>query len=606
MKIDEKTKWNGTYDVIVLGFGGAGGTAARFAADNGARVLLVDVAPYGHEGSNTRYSAQHVAMAHNKDKITAYYQQLNAPFMMDKEILDVYLNGFIQMPDYFRKYFKIDPFIWSSDYHVGDHLANKKFLCEYPEYQGSETFDFALVHNQDFDAALWQTIRNEVIKRADKIDIWLNSKAEHLIQNSKNGEICGVIISRNHKQYYIHAKQGVVLATGGFENNEEMQQDYLHINKLTPLGTLYNNGDGVKMAAEVGAKMWHMGNYESLGIVPGYVIAEDANERGRQISGWKNVKSGSIFVVGNDGTRFMREDAKYRHGHIAQHGDYLLPHAYNNAWLVFDSKQFKKFIEEKNQHTLKYRQFFQKVVKADLIQELAKKIRVPEENLRKTVLQFNEFARQGNDTQFNRKPESLEEFDMKRPVYAIRLAPVILNTQGGPKHDAQARILDVNEEPIKRLFGAGELGGMCVNHYQGGGNLAECLIFGKIAGENAAKTSMNDMQITISEKIPKINDLLDGNKNDQIELHEHQYLGSSEGGIGGRILVRVTYQDNSIKKIEVLESHETEGIGAIAIKQIPQEMVLKNSTKVDAISGASTTTKALKEAVNQAIKKAKQ
>ncbi|MBA1392838.1 FAD-binding dehydrogenase, partial [Lactobacillus sp. XV13L] len=149
MKIDETMTWNGDYDVVVLGFGGAGGTAARFAADNGARVLLADAAPYGHEGGNTRYSAQHVAMGHDKDQLTAYFKQLAAPFALDEKTLDAYLDGFVAMPEYFKKHFGINPFIWSRDYKPGDHLANKKRLCEYPEYDGADTFDFALVHNSD-------------------------------------------------------------------------------------------------------------------------------------------------------------------------------------------------------------------------------------------------------------------------------------------------------------------------------------------------------------------------------------------------------------------------------------------------------------------------
>ena len=130
------------------------------------------------------------------------------------------------------------------------------------------------------------------------------------------------------------------------------------------------------------------------------------------------------------------------------------------------------------------------------------------------------------------------------------------------------------------------------------------MIFGKIAGENAAKLESIEDSINLTGKLPRINDLLDGEKDDQIELGQNQFLGSSEAGIGGRILVRVTYFDNEIKKIEVLENHETEGIGAVAIDRIPQEMVSNNSTDVDAVSGASTTTNALKEAVNAAIKKA--
>lgn len=604
MKTNKKTQWNGEYDVIVLGFGGAGGTAARFAADSGSRVLLVDIAPYGHEGGNTRYSAQHVAMAHDKKKIAIYYSKLAKPFGFDKKTMNVYLDGFVNMPEYFQKYFGFAPFIWSTDYQPGDLLAKKKQLCEYPEYEGAETFDFALVHNRDFDAALWKVIRKEVLKRSEKIDIWLNSKAEHLLQDEETGEICGALITRSHHNYFVHAKRGVVLATGGFENNSQMQQDYLHITKLTPLGSLYNQGDGIKMAAEVGAKMWHMNNYESLGIVPGYVIAEGENERGRQVSSWKNVKAGSIFAVADDGTRFMREDAKFRHGHIYKHGDYLLPHAYDNAWLVFDQKQYEKFVQEKANGTLKYLKFFNKIIKADSISELADKIAVPANNLNDTVKKFNEFALTKNDIEFARAPETMEKLALDQPIYAVKIAPAVLNTQGGPQHDECARVLNNDNQPILRLFSAGELGGMCVNHYQGGGNLAECLIFGKIAGENAAKMAKNDVKITIINQLPRINDLLDGSKDDKIELKDNQYLGSSEAGIGGRILVRVTYKNKTIKKVEVLENHETEGIGAIAIDRIPQEMVSKNSTQVDAISGASTTTQALKDAVNKAIKKA--
>lgn len=603
MKIDKKTKWNGEYDVIVLGFGGAGGTAARFAADKGIKVLLVDAAPYGHEGGNTRYSAQHVAMAHDKGKISTYYQQLAAPFAVDEKTMDVYLDGFVQMPEYFKKYYNIDPFIWSTDCKPEDHLAKKKNLCEYPEYEGADTFDFALVHNLDFDAELWKIIRQKVLDRKEKIDIWLNSAAKNLLQDSESGEVCGVIINRNHREYYIHARRGVVLATGGFENSQQMQQDYLHITKLTPLGTLYNKGDGIKMAAEIGAKMWHLANYESLGLVPSYVIAEDENERGRQVSGWKNIKSGSIFAIADDGSRFMREDAKFRHGHIYQHGDYLLPHAYDNAWLVFDQKQYDKFVQERDNQTLKYQKFFDKVIKASSVEKLAEKIAIPVKNLKDTVLKFNQFALNGNDIEFGRSPETLEAFDITGSVYAVKLAPAVLNTQGGPEHDEQARVLSTANHPISRLYSAGELGGMCVNRYQGGGNLAECLIFGKIAGENSAKMAPLE-KVLLTDRVPKINDLVNGSKEEQIDLKENQYLGSSESGIGGRILVRVTYENNTIRRIEVLENHETEGIGAVAIERIPQEMVKQNSTNVDVISGASTTTKALEEAVNRAIQKA--
>ena len=70
-------------------------------------------------------------------------------------------------------------------------------------------------------------------------------------------------------------------------------------------------------------------------------------------------------------------------------------------------------------------------------------------------------------------------------------------------------------------------------------------------------------------------------------------------------MVRVTYQNNTIENVEVMENHETEGIGAVAIKELPGKIVAANSTDIDAVSGASTTTRALEEAVEKAIKQAK-
>ena len=68
--------WNAVYDVVVIGFGGAGATAARFAADAGAKVLLVDSAPEGHEGGNTRYCAQLIASAASQEDMMTYYRGL--------------------------------------------------------------------------------------------------------------------------------------------------------------------------------------------------------------------------------------------------------------------------------------------------------------------------------------------------------------------------------------------------------------------------------------------------------------------------------------------------------------------------------------------------
>ena len=596
-------EWDADYDVVVLGFGGAGASAARFAADKGAKTLIVEAAPFGREGGNTRYSAQHVVMGENLADLTDYYHNLNRPFVTPEKTLQAYLKGMSQIPSYFSEYLGIPAVSWKHDIKPGDAVAVKKTMAEYPELKGSQTIDFALVHKRDKDAGLWKVLRQKVLDRHDQIDIWLNSRANKLIQEPSTGIVRGVRVLRDGKQVNVHAKNGVVLAMGGFENNPELVQTYLHSERLTPLGTLYNRGDGVKMSQAIGAKMWHMTNYESHGILPGITFKEADNERGRQIEQWPALKNGSILVTADDGTRYFAEDAPHRHGHIQTHGSWLIPMKNQHPYLVFDQTQYDEFNAELKQHgRLPYPKFMDKLISAESLAELADKMGVPQKNLERTVERFNQFKRNGEDYEFGRNTDSMRCFD-EGPYYAIAAANDVLNTQGGPERNENAQILDTENQPIPHLFGAGELGGIVANCYQGGGNLAECLIFGKLAGEHAAAQKDDADEVITNGKIG-VNDILDAENATTVDLSDDQYLGRSNSGLGGAITVRVTYEDHRIENVEVVQHHESEDVGLVAIDKVPKEIVAANSTDVDAVSGASASSRAIKEAVNDALKKA--
>lgn len=100
----QNIRWDANYDVIVLGFGGAGATAARFAADDGAKVLLVDAAPAGHEGGNTRYSAQMIGTGTDFDSEKNYYEALTHPMDLDEDMVDTFVEGEVNMPKYVHNY----------------------------------------------------------------------------------------------------------------------------------------------------------------------------------------------------------------------------------------------------------------------------------------------------------------------------------------------------------------------------------------------------------------------------------------------------------------------------------------------------------------------
>ena len=194
--------------------------------------------------------------------------------------------------------------------------------------------------------------------------------------------------------------------------------------------------------------------------------------------------------------------------------------------------------------------------------------------------------------------------------YAIAANATVLNTQGGPKRNEKAEVLGLDGNPIPHLYSAGELGGITAYMYNGGGNIAECVIFGQIAGKNAAakKEALPAYQARTKTASPltytrgKESDL---GKTVDVALSAGEYLGVSHNAMGGDLYVKVTMKDGKIAKVEVLDNKETPGIGTKAIDAIPDAIVKAGSVEVDNVSGATITSKAIKEAVSDALSQVK-
>lgn len=617
MIIDKTIKWDKIYDVVVLGFGGAGASAARFAADNGAKVLLVDKAPEGHEGGNTRYSGQNVGYTPDPEKFRIYYKALAQGFNIDPDVEDTVINGLANMKTYFSKYLDVKPFVFGE--HPEDnpltHTADNQTTATHPDFPGASASELMTVHNGMFDSALWTVLREKVVDRADDIDVWYNSPAVHILQ-TPNKTVVGVQIKRNGKIRNIGARNGVVLATGGFSNNKVKIQDFIGEHHLAPVGTLYNTGDGIDLASEAGARLWHMTTYNSAGIVGDLTLPVKEGERSifqpADIDA-KEMYTGSIFTVGDDGTRYCREDIFSIEGWFYDHGQWRTPHAPIKPFVVFDQKQYEKIAQI--DHVPYQRALKNFLIKANTLNELAEKMGVKPETLKETVEKFNSYAKTGKDLDFHRAKDTLEVFDANGPVYALPMVQSIAQTHGGPKRNGKAEIMDPFNEPIPHLYGAGELGSNIVRIYQGGENLADCLIFGKLAGENAAKVKNDDKYGVFSEKsdvttgasVKEDDDLKsDLKKKYTFKVDHNQYLGVSSAGMGNDIVVRVTVDDDlNLKNVEVLEESESEDYGKRAVKALPEIMVKKNTYDVDAVSGASSSSRAMREAVKNALHAAK-
>ncbi len=581
--------WHGEYDVIVVGYGGAGATASITAADEGANVLLLEKAPKGEEGGNTRFALQAVLSIdkENIDKGTEYFQNLRGKYSTPSD-------------DMIRAYLESASGSYEWLKNIG---ANDILTFPFKEYDlsGGEVMDVMLIDKEAWTSSLYRTLQQAVEDRKSSIEVWYESPGVGLIQDPKTKIIHGVKVDNNGTLLNIRAKNGVVLCTGGFENNMQMIQDYLQLPYAYSKAARYNTGDGIKMAMEVGANLWHMSNVAGPDL---NVLNPETNTafayaiQGRKDSLSTGFGTQNVIFVGADGTRFTDESVLPNHGHINFHGSWTHIPLSLPAYAVFDetarlSQSVYPTWSEGNVEEIEKGL----IVKANTIKELALKIGVNPDNLQNQIKEYNRYCADQKDLIFGRAKDTLKPIK-KSPYYAMELVPSFTNTQGGPERNEKGEVLDIRGNVIPHLYSAGELGSMFSSIYQGSGNLGECVAFGRISGQNAAIIKNDVSQESVMKG--KIFVKAVWQELEVVIPQSGEYIGEDRG-IGGPIKVLVTMKDDKITNIEVVYHNETRGVSTNAIDTVIKSIIENQTTDVDAVSGATVTSKALINAVKKAV-----
>lgn len=597
----DTVSWDGSYDVVVMGAGDAGMTAAVNAARAGADVLLFDVAPEWEAGGNSRYCGQTLSVGVDKAGITEYYKALYGKRPYDEEVIDAYVEGNVNLIKTIEEDFGVTTYAELVPPPGYEHAGK----AEYPEFPGGESIRWWNPPSGGFDSYLYQAIRNTV-EAEPTIDTWYNARGTKLIQDPATKTIVGVEIEKDGELRRIRASNGVVIASGGFECNREMLCDYADIDSARPMGGVHNDGSGIKLAQEVGADLWHMDCFNTTNEFPYCVdVDTEVNEHAIAIKGHAGMiqgfLSGSYIIVTKDGTRFQSERGSNRHGRIYLHGEWRIPACPDKGFAIMDSAQLADMENDGRPFMPGVRESF---IEANTVEELAENIGCSPEVLSHTIEKFNMFCEEGEDYAFGRSPETMRPI-VEAPFYAIPMTQVILNTMGGPRRNARAEIVDVNGNPIPHLYGAGECGSMYGKDYEGGGNLAECLIFGKIAGLNAAEAK--DPLPKISAEPVESNIVYTAGSGSceraetrTYDLAENQAVGTGRS-IGGEIDVMITMDGDTITDCQVVYEHETKGYGSMAVEQLPARIVEANGPDVDTITNATMASSAIRIAVMDAV-----
>ena len=586
--------WDAEYDVVVIGYGIAGETAAIQAAEGGASVLVVEKADSNHAGGNSRYAMQvAVDFDHTRrDDVLEYFKKVRGRYATPNDaILEAFVDGTMENVD------------WAAA-HGANMQTVFESVGEFQNLDGWDLMNYVSVDGTYWDGKLCAALR-AYVEGMEGVDVWLEAPATALVQDSATGVVHGVTVEVDGQPYSVRAKNGVVICAGGYEANMQMVQDFMQLAYAYPKGSTYNTGDGIKLAQSVGADLWHMSNASGPDL--NHINPETGRAAYFAFAGYQAVpghstgfcSANSAIIVGADGTRFHDEGTMPGHGFVNFHGMLLRMPVSLPAYCVFDAAALGAipvYPMWDNARKVADGTILEAATLADLDAALG----LPEGSLEKTVERYNGFCAAGVDEDYGRLPEYLVAIAEEGPYYAFEVKPAFTNTMGGPVRDEQGRVLDTKGEPIPHLYSAGECGSVWGDVYQGGANIGECLVFGRIAGKNAAAPKDDAVQDSVLAKDPVDFSSAAAAPSDAVELGQDEYLGTGTG-IGGDVVVKVTMDGDAIAAVEVVSANETPGIGTTAIEELPARIVEANSADVDVVAGATTTSHAIMEAVNNAL-----
>ena len=448
-KIDELKD---SYDVVIVGSGGAGLTSAIQAYELGLSPVILE--KMDKIGGNTNRASSGMNAAET-------FVQLNHHIV-----------------DSFQEFY--------DETFIGGGKQNNPELLKFFTEHGALAIDWLDQHGLKLDDLTitggMKTMRThrpsslmpiggylvtELLKYVEKYQIPLfdNVKVTDIL--SANGQVTG-IKAESDREIEIKTS-AVILATGGFGAGKDLlaqyRSDLLNLRTTNQPGA---TGDGIKLAQKLGAQLVDM---EQVQVHP--TVQQDTPHA--YLIG-EAVRGEGAILVNNDGTRFVNELDTRKN--VTQAIDDL---GGTGAYLIFDTDIRKR---------VKAVEFYDHVglVKTgQTLSQLAAEIKVDANELEKTVSKWNQAVKFQQDSEFNRTT-GMERDISDGPFFAIHIAPAVHYTMGGLKINDKTQVLNTDNKIIKGLFAAGEIaGGLHGNNRIGGNSIAETVVFGRQAGQQVYK-----------------------------------------------------------------------------------------------------------------------
>ncbi|MCV7155121.1 FAD-dependent oxidoreductase [Mycolicibacterium pyrenivorans] len=530
------TDWDHDVDVVVLGSGGAGLTAALTAAANGASVEVYEKAPT--VGGTTAVSGGIVWIpAHERaadgvlttDDAMAYLRAQSLGFM-DDELVETFVHTGAAMLDFVEAHSDLE-------FEIAAGFPDYK-----PELPGGKPAGGRSLNTKPIDLSRLGDWRDRITSfPADFSNVGIDAETRariHASVDDMSGDYCvagtaliagllkglldanvvpqtdaraveliadplgitGVRIEQGDRDFRVRARRGVVLGTGGFEWDERLVEAYLRGPMHGAVSPPNNTGDGLRMAMAHGADLANMGEAWWVPIVQIPGDTYNGHPRSRSVR-LERTRPRSI-IVNRAGRRFLNEAGEYNSMAGPFHFlDPKLGYANDPAWIVFDSLHLKHYGFLGVEPDGPIPDWFCK--SADLV-ELGEKTGIDPAGLERTLRDWNAAVADERDPDFGRGASAYDGYwgDDKAtttagrtlgpidtaPYFAVPVSVGAMGTKGGPRTDRDGRVLHVSGTAITGLFAAGNaMAGPTGKAYGGaGGTLGPAMVFGYRAGHAAA------------------------------------------------------------------------------------------------------------------------
>ncbi|MBM3133386.1 MAG: FAD-dependent oxidoreductase [Chloroflexi bacterium] len=538
--------WNLETDVLVVGTGGAGLTAAIIAHDEGAKVTVMEKTD--KVGGTTAVSGgipwipnnHHMSeVGENDSKEEVFtFMKILAQGRAEDAVIEAFVDAAPKMLRYLEEHtsLKCDA-LQMPDYKaeitggkkkgrsVGPHPFDTNLLgpwkkklrrsavailpMAWAEYEKSNAINYAA--NLDYKLLMERsqkgivgmgmgTIGHLLKACLDRgIEPVLETRAREFVM--ENGRVIGLKAEQGGKDFFVHARKGVILATGGFEWSEELKSGFLPGSYTYPLSPPACEGDGLKMCMAIGAALGNM--TEVWGVPASFVPGELYDGRQLYRLSMPERCLPHTIMVNRSGSRFVDESHNYNDVAKVFRTVNPVPHDYTNvpAWCVFDQQYRGKYWvlsslpgDPKTPEWL---------ITADTLDELARRAGIDPGGIKETVERFNKFAVSGVDPDFGRgetaydrycgdpshKPNPCLGTIEKPPFYALPVHLGCLGTKGGPRTNANGQVLHVFGHAIEGLYAVGNaMAGVSGPGYCGGGcTIGLGMTWGYIAAKHASR-----------------------------------------------------------------------------------------------------------------------